>query len=80
LEEILDDEAPKGAFLKTAAKVAKSGFALLAKPAFQARLEACGTCALAIKKDNTITCSSCGCDMGIKARFSATECPINPDW
>ena len=80
MEEIVDEATSNETFLKTAAKVAKSGFALLGKAALQARLAACEACALSTKAERAVTCGVCGCDMTIKARFAATECPINPDW
>lgn len=80
MEEIKDEAPVRGAFLTTAGKVAASGFALVKRDALRARLEACRACALAIKTKRLVTCSACGCDMGVKARFAATTCPIDPDW
>ncbi|MFT4255329.1 MAG: hypothetical protein QM608_22945 [Caulobacter sp.] len=79
MEEILD-ETPQDGFLKTAAKVARSGFAMLKPDALGVRIEACKACPLSIKTASALTCSACGCDMNIKARFAATACPLHSDW
>ncbi len=79
MEEILD-ETPQDGFLKTAAKVVRSGFALLKQDALQARLDVCKACPLSTETASALTCGACGCDMNIKARFAATACPQHSDW
>lgn len=79
MEEI-DEAAGREGFFATATKVAKSGFAMLGASDLERRLAACRACVLVVSKQGLLTCSACGCDMKIKARFAATTCPIDPHW
>lgn len=67
-----DQKKTLKSFAKTGLEVAKSGFQLANNKTRQTRLEACKQCSY-FKPPK---CAACGCNISIKVKFSATECPL----
>jgi hypothetical protein len=60
-------------FLKSATKIAASGFETVSESSYQARLNTCSPCPFLDKKDKR--CTSCGCWVEKKAAFKVERCP-----
>jgi len=64
-------------FIKSGLSVAKSGFDLVSNDQLSKRLAICGSCSNSNIINEKIICNICGCDMGIKAKFSTLNCPVS---
>ncbi|MEQ8435094.1 MAG: hypothetical protein RIA71_12730 [Oceanicaulis sp.] len=62
---------------RTAGAVAGSGFALVADTVREARLGTCAKCDYSVRRGGRLSCARCGCDMAVKARFRAAQCPMD---
>jgi hypothetical protein len=66
--------------IATLIDVAASGFRLCNPDELGVRLEICRACPRAKLDGSQIQCQECGCSMNIKARFSASACPLGDKW
>jgi hypothetical protein len=64
-------------FIDAAKKIVASGGALLNAIDRQTRIEVCGRCSSSLRSGTTVKCTICGCNMNIKARFTASKCPLD---
>jgi hypothetical protein len=67
-------------FAKSGAKVAATGFDLVDDTRYKDRLAICGQCEYSLASNGHTHCKLCGCNMALKAKFSASNCPIDADW
>ena len=64
----------------TGGKIASSGFGMVDDARYQHRLATCGSCENGVKSKSHVQCKLCGCNMLLKAKFTASNCPISEDW
>jgi hypothetical protein len=66
--------------IATLIDVAASGFRLCTPQEVEARLSICRACPRVSLERDRVQCLECGCSMSIKARFSASACPLGDRW
>jgi hypothetical protein len=66
--------------IATLIDVAASGFRLCTIQEVDARLKVCRACPRAKLEASQVQCLECGCSINIKARFSASSCPLGERW
>jgi uncharacterized paraquat-inducible protein A len=63
--------------INTLADILSSGCAILGIEKYQTRLSHCLECKHSESNEKSLTCTRCGCNMNIKARFAASKCPLD---
>jgi hypothetical protein len=66
--------------INTLSDILMSGCQMRTTEQVTKRLRTCRDCAHSKQETGAICCTKCGCNMNIKAQFSASKCPISEAW